>query len=123
MLRRWRLQSQERRSRQDSSASHIMQSMGGLDVPLLEPSPTVSPIDTSAGALGYYSRRLVDKIMNAFHHACDQGEYDAARALLVVLETVVSAKVGRTSNDRRRDQEAVIAGYERLWVLLHPEVR
>ena len=29
-----------------------------------------------------YSRRLSDKILLAFHHACDQGDYEIAEQLL-----------------------------------------
>ena len=34
-----------------------------------------------------YSRRLSDKILIAFHHACDQGDYEIAEQLLHILET------------------------------------
>ena len=37
-----------------------------------------------------YTRRLSDKILIAFHHACDQGDLEVAEQLLAVLEMVVT---------------------------------
>ena len=36
-----------------------------------------------------YTRRLSDHVLIAFHHACDQGDIEAARRLLDVLEFMV----------------------------------
>jgi hypothetical protein len=42
-----------------------------------------------------YARRLSDKILLAFHHACDQTDFEVADDLLDVLEFMAN---GRTSN-------------------------
>jgi len=67
-----------------------------------------------------YTRRLSDKILIAFHQACDQDDIEVARYLLGVLESM--AKRPPPGNDRRV-KETLTAALERLWHLQHPEVR
>jgi hypothetical protein len=67
-----------------------------------------------------YTRRLSDKILIAFHQACDQDDIEVARCLLRVLECM--AKRPPPSTDRRL-KETLTAALERLWHLQHPEVR
>jgi hypothetical protein len=76
---------------------------------------------TASGAGPRYTRRLSDKIVIAFHHACDQGELEVAEQLLAVLETVLARLP--PAGDRRRDTEPLVAAHERLWDLRHPEPR
>ncbi len=64
-------------------------------------------------------RRLADRILVAFHLACDQGELEIAEALLRCGELAVT--LGRGRCDRRADDERLIAAFERLWFLRHPE--
>jgi hypothetical protein len=63
-------------------------------------------------------RRLSDKILVAFHHACDQGEIQTAGHLLSVLEFAMKRTPGRD----RRAQDSLVAAHERLWPLRHPEL-
>ena len=42
--------------------------------------------EVTSGAAPRYSRRLSDKILIAFHHACDQGDFEVAEQLLHILE-------------------------------------
>jgi hypothetical protein len=65
-----------------------------------------------------YSRRLSDKILNAFHHACDQGELKVADQLVQILELM--HKRPRPPGDRRRNAESLVAAHMRLWNLRHP---
>ena len=81
------------------------------------------------------TQRLSDKILVAFHRACDQGDFEVAQRLLKVLETTlaiprtidhaedaerdVGAAPGLAGRARRK-QETLIAAYERLWQLRHP---
>ena len=41
--------------------------------------------DVAAGTTPRYSRRLSDKILIAFHHACDQSDFEIAQELLHIL--------------------------------------
>jgi hypothetical protein len=67
-----------------------------------------------------YSRRLSDKILIAFHQACDQADFDVAEELLLVLQTMLNRQpVVPGSN--RRSIETMVAAHERLWQLRHPE--
>lgn len=64
------------------------------------------------------SRRLTDKILVAFHQACDQGDLEVAWELLLVCEIAMQrpAPAGR---DQRRAKEDLVAAFERLWFLRH----
>jgi hypothetical protein len=68
-----------------------------------------------------YSRRLSDKILLAFHHACDQGDYGIAEQLLRILETMLTRRTVPPDANRRKNIESLVAAHERLWHLRHPE--
>jgi hypothetical protein len=68
-----------------------------------------------------YSRRLSDKILLAFHHACDQGDYEIAEQLLHILETMLIRRTVQPDTNRRKSIESLVAAHERLWHLRHPE--
>ena len=68
-----------------------------------------------------YSRRLSDKILIAFHHACDQGDYEIAEQLLHILETMLTRRTVPPDANRRKSIESLVAAHERLWHLRHPE--
>ena len=68
-----------------------------------------------------YTRRLSDKILIAFHQACDQGGFEVADQLLRVLETMVMRRPNVPDVNRRKNIESLVAAHERLWVLRHPE--
>lgn len=68
-----------------------------------------------------YTRRLSDKILVAFHHACDQSDFEVAECLLRVLEMMIAAPRLPLRTGERRDQEALVAACERLWQLRHPD--
>lgn len=71
-----------------------------------------------------YSRRLSDKILIAFHHACDQGDFDVAQQLLHILEMMLTRKPAPVDGgNRRKNMESLVAAYERLWHLRHPDAR
>ena len=65
--------------------------------------------------IGKYARRLSDKVRVAFHHACDQDELEAAEQLLRLLEMMLKRQPLTRDNRRARDQETLVAAYERLW--------
>ena len=67
-----------------------------------------------------YSRRLSDKILIAFHHACDQADFEVAEQLLQILEMMVSRRPLTPDGTRRRNMESLVAAHERLWHLRHP---
>jgi hypothetical protein len=78
------------------------------------------PIRTGATA-PRYSRRLSDKILIAFHHACDQMDYEIAERLLHILETMLTRRTVPPDANRRKSIESLVAAHERLWHLRHPE--
>ncbi len=73
------------------------------------------------GATPRYSRRLSDKILIAFHHACDQGDYEIAEQLLHILENMLTRRTVSPDANRRKSIESLVAAHERLWHLRHPE--
>ena len=70
-----------------------------------------------------HSRRLSDKILIAFHHACDQGDYEVAEQLLRILEMMLTRRPVSPDTNRRRNMESLVAAHERLWHLRHPDTQ
>lgn len=68
-----------------------------------------------------HTRRLSDKILVAFHQACDTGELDVAEQLLMILEKMMGRRPTANEGNRRRNMESLVAAFERLWHLRHPE--
>ncbi len=68
-----------------------------------------------------YSRRLSDKILISFHHACDQADYEIAEQLLHILENMLTRRTVPPDSNRRKSIESLVAAHERLWHLRHPE--
>lgn len=67
------------------------------------------------------TRRLTDKILLAFHQACDQRDLEVADELLRVLEMMVSRREVVPGQNRRKSIESLVAAHERLWYLRHPD--
>jgi hypothetical protein len=68
-----------------------------------------------------YTRRMSDHILVAFHLACDQGSFEAAEQLLKVLEVMIAYPRLPHGGSERREQKSLVAAYERLWLLRHPD--
>lgn len=77
--------------------------------------------DTARSPTPRYSRRLSDKILIAFHHACDQGDFEVAEQLLHILEMMLTRRPMSPDTNRRKNIESLVAAHERLWHLRHPE--
>ncbi len=67
-----------------------------------------------------YTRRLSDKILIAFHQACDERDFEVASELLRVLEGVTNRSRVPSGSVERRGKESLVAAHERLWQLRHP---
>lgn len=65
-------------------------------------------------------RRLSDKILVAFHHACDINDFEVAETLLRTLELMLTRRPTPADLGRRRSMESLVAAHERLWHLRHP---
>jgi hypothetical protein len=76
--------------------------------------------ESGTGGAPRYSRRLSDKILIAFHHACDQADFEVAQQLLQVLEMMLTRRPQTPDGTRRRNMESLVAAHERLWHLRHP---
>ena len=76
--------------------------------------------ETGSGATPRYSRRLSDKILIAFHHACDQADFEVSEQLLHILEMMLTRRPLTPDGTRRRNMESLVAAHERLWYLRHP---
>jgi len=74
-----------------------------------------------APVLPRHTRRLPDKVLVAFHHACDAADIEVAEHLLRVLELMMSRRPTPGDGNRRRGMESLVAAHERLWHLRHPE--
>jgi hypothetical protein len=67
------------------------------------------------------NRRLSDKILLAFHQACDQHNFPVALELIHILETMVSATPRSRGIEFRKSVNLVVAAHERLWHIRHAE--
>ena len=76
--------------------------------------------DPGSAAAPRYSRRLSDKILIAFHQACDQADFEIAQQLLHSLELMLQRRPLVPDSNRRRTMESLVAAHERLWHLRHP---
>jgi hypothetical protein len=76
--------------------------------------------ETGPGGAPRYSRRLSDKILIAFHHACDQSDFEVSEQLLHILEMMLTRRPLTPDGTRRRNMESLVAAHERLWHLRHP---
>jgi hypothetical protein len=76
--------------------------------------------EPGSGGAPRYSRRLSDKILIAFHHACDQSDFEVAEQLLHILEMMLTRRPLTPDGTRRRNMESLVAAHERLWHLRHP---
>ena len=94
--------------------------MGTTSDPLVNRQDAEAPTEATAPATPRYSRRLSDKILIAFHHACDQGDFEVAEQLLHVLEMMLTRRPLTPDGTRRRNMESLVAAHERLWHLRHP---
>ena len=79
------------------------------------------PLQEADAAPARAGRRLPDRVLAAFHAACDQHELAAAEQLLAVLEALVMRATPAPDPNRRRALEALVAAQERLWYLRHPD--
>src|SRR3954466_13215914 len=77
--------------------------------------------EVGTGGAPRYSRRLSDKILIAFHHACDQADFEVAEQLLRILEMMLTRRPVSPDTNRRRNMESLVAAHERLWHLRHPD--
>src|SRR5258708_36893995 len=65
--------------------------------------------ETGPGGAPRYSRRLSDKILIAFHHACDQSDFEVAEQLLHILEVMLTRRPLTPDATRRRTMESLAA--------------
>ncbi len=77
------------------------------------------PAVASAGE-ARHARRLFDKILVAFHHACDANDHEVGERLLGLLELMATRRPRAEDGNRRRTIESLVAAHERLWHLRHP---
>ena len=68
-----------------------------------------------------HGRRLSDKILVAFHHACDAHDLIVAEQLLKTLESMLTRRGVPPEHNRRRALESLVAAHERLWYLRHAD--
>jgi hypothetical protein len=97
--------------------------LGPTTEPLVNRHESEAPSEGPAPATPRYSRRLSDKILIAYHHACDQGDFEVAEQLLHVLEMMLTRRPLTPDGTRRRNMESLVAAHERLWHLRHAETR
>ena len=102
--------------------------MGTIETDVAVTGAKVSQTEDESGrengspSVPRYTRRLSDKILIAFHHACDQGDFEVAEQLLHILEMMLTRRPLTPDGTRRRNMESLVAAHERLWHLRHPHM-
>jgi hypothetical protein len=79
------------------------------------------PADTAVHKIRRRPRRVADHILTAFHQSCDQRDLELAEQLLTVLAMVVAGRLHQPAAPDQHDKESLVAAYERLWDLRHPD--
>ena len=74
------------------------------------------------GSGSRHQRRLSDKILAAFHSACDTNQLCVAQDLLLVLDHMLRRPTP-PGVDRRNVVQSTVTAHERLWRLRHPEAQ
>jgi len=87
------------------------------DVKTASDVKAAEPTGQTAGTR--HGRRLSDKILVAFHHACDAQDLTVAEQLLKTLETMLTRRGVPAEQNRRKALESLVAAHERLWHLRH----
>ncbi len=65
-----------------------------------------------------HDRRLSDKVLAAFHAACDANEFDIARQLIEILEGIFNKQaVFDGSAGERRSLDGLVDAHQRLWLM------
>jgi hypothetical protein len=77
------------------------------------------PLD-SRRKFPWNNRRLSDKLLLAFHQACDQRDATVALQLLAILESMLTRRPRQVEFNRRRSIDTLVAAHERLWHIKHP---
>jgi len=77
---------------------------------------------TAPTSLPRRTRRLSDKVLVAFHQACDTSDLEMAARLLSILETILARRSVEVDRNHRRSIEDLVAAHERMWHLRHPAV-
>jgi hypothetical protein len=85
---------------------------GEDDAPGVEETPS-----QTGASVRRHTRRLEDKLLVAFHHACDVSDVEVARHLLQILELMLGRRPAQPDPNRRRNMEGLVAAHERLWNL------
>jgi len=75
----------------------------------------------ASGSVRRHTRRLEDKLLVAFHHACDTNDLEVAGHVLRVLELMLARRPVQADANRRRNMESLVAAYERIWQIRHNE--
>jgi hypothetical protein len=68
-----------------------------------------------------YTKRLSDRIIIAFHHACDLRDIETAWDLLHLLELMLKRSPRLPDGENRRVRKSLVAAHERLWHIQHPD--
>jgi hypothetical protein len=84
-----------------------------------EPDVSAGESERAVSGAIRQGRRLTDKILVAFHHACDAQDLVVAEQLLKTLESMLTRRGIPQEQNRRKSLESLVAAHERLWHLRH----
>ena len=68
-----------------------------------------------------HNQRIMDKVAQAFHHACDIVDVEVAERLVQIMDRMVSERLLRADGTRRRAVEVLVGAHEHLWQIRHAD--
>lgn len=68
-----------------------------------------------------HNQKIMDKVANAFHHACDLIDIEVAAHLIQIMDRMVHERSLKADGTRRRAVETLVTAHERLWELRYGE--
>lgn len=76
-------------------------------------------IGKPAAAPVAHNQRVMDKVAQALHHACDIVDIEIAERLVQIMDRMVHERLLKADGTRRRAVETLVAAHEHLWQIRH----
>ena len=83
-------------------------------LPKPDAGPHASPSAAPPPAENHGGKRVADKVLTAYNHACTVGDLEAAEEILAALEKITERRIRRFGGDRRRETFTVNHAREHL---------
>lgn len=94
-------------------SNEVLEADDDLLIPMTAAQPVKPPVA--------HNQRVMDKVAQAFHHACDIVDVEVAERLVQIMDRMVSERLLKADGTRRRAVETLVAAHEHLWQIRHAD--